>query len=194
MTHTEHGHRPRKLAMTIGGRGYRGEKFGGQGAHGHHRGGGRRGRLFGPGELRLVLLHLISETPRHGYELIKAIEELAGGAYAPSPGLVYPTLSMLADEGMTMEAEGGGARKAFAITDMGRAEVAERRDDVAALLERLKGVGEADAQRSSPPVARAVGNLMTVIRIRAASGELDRETAHHVAEILDDAARRIERL
>ena len=74
------------------------------------RGGGRR-RMFESGELRLVLLKLIADEPRHGYDLIRAIEELTGGEYAPSPGVVYPTLTMLQDMGLIEEAAGEGARK-----------------------------------------------------------------------------------
>ena len=65
----------------------------------------RRGRMFGTGELRLALLALINEEPRHGYELIKAIEEMTGGGYAPSPGAVYPTLQMLEEEGQIKQAK-----------------------------------------------------------------------------------------
>ena len=77
--------------------------------------GGRR-RLFDSGELRLVLLKLISDQPRHGYDLIRAIEELTGGAYAPSPGVVYPALSVLQDLGHIEGAEAESSRKAFSIT------------------------------------------------------------------------------
>lgn len=195
------------LAM-MGGRGF-GRGFGGgfsegwDGEHGGPRGGGRgrgggwgggRGRVFASGELRLVLLHLLGETPRHGYDLIKAIAELTGGAYAPSPGVVYPTLNLLTDEGAVTEQAGDGARKAFALTDAARAELAERAEEVAALVERLKALGEADSRHRAPPVARAMGNLMTALRHRAREADFDKETMHAVADILDEAARRIERL
>ena len=76
--------------------------FGGGRFGGHHRGGGRGGRLgrvFDHGDLRYVLLQLIAEKPRHGYELIKAIEEKFGGTYSPSPGSIYPTLTLLEELG-----------------------------------------------------------------------------------------------
>src|SRR5271154_3207307 len=122
----------------------------GRGSHGHHagprsgwsgrgegsrdwsedgpgfgRGGGRR-RMFDGGELRLVLLKLIADKPRHGYDLIRAIEELTGGAYAPSPGIVYPTLTMLNEMGLIEEPLADGARKQFAITPEGTAHLTER--------------------------------------------------------------------
>ena len=76
--------------------------------------------MFESGELRLVLLRLIADEPRHGYDLIRAIEELTGGEYAPSPGVVYPTLTLLQDMGLIEEARGEGARKPFQVTDEGR--------------------------------------------------------------------------
>ena len=88
-------------------------------------GGRRRRRMFGSGELRLVLLKLVADEPRHGYELIKAIEELTEGAYAPSPGTIYPTLSLLEDEGAITQAAGDETRKAYEATDAGRSELEE---------------------------------------------------------------------
>lgn len=170
-----------------------GPGFGGR--RGRH--GGRGGRMFGPGELRLLLLLLLDEQDRHGYELIKAIEELAAGAYAPSPGVVYPTLSLLVDEGMIAEVPGEGARKAFTITDAGRAELAPRLEEAKAIVQRLGDFGkaraDAEGRTGSPPLRRAMANLMIALRHRAGRG-LDEPTAHQIADILDEAARKIERL
>lgn len=158
------------------------------------RGGGRgRGRMFAGGELRLVLLRLVAEQDRHGYELIKAIEELTGGEYAPSPGVVYPTLSLLVDEGLLAEVAGEGSRKAFTVTEAGRAELAEKAGEADALVERLKAFGEQRQRHSSPPVRRAMHNLKVALGQRLMGG-LDDGVAHQIADILDEAARRIERL
>src|ERR1700756_5735136 len=96
-----------------------------QGRHGPEGGfegrGGRRRRLFESGEFRLVLLKLIEEQPRHGYDLIRELEARSGGAYAPSPGVVYPTTTLLLDMELVAEAAGEAGRKLFAITDAGRA-------------------------------------------------------------------------
>jgi len=168
------------------------------GPHGFGRGrrgpGGRGGRMFGTGELRLLLLSLLAEQERHGYELIKAIEELTGGQYAPSPGVVYPTLALLVDEGLIAEVPGNGARKAFAATDAGRAETVARADEAAAITARLKGVGEAGGRQASPPVMRAMANLRMALRGRISAPGFETETAHAIAEILDEAARKVERL
>jgi DNA-binding PadR family transcriptional regulator len=164
------------------------------------RGGGGRGprgrrRMFDGGELRLVLLALIEKEPRHGYDLIKAIEEMTGGQYAPSPGVVYPTLSLLEDAGLIASAETEGSRKAFRITDAGVAELTDKREEADALIARLTEAGEEREQRAGgPQIGRAVGNLMAAMAHRLASGEVDAEFKHQVAEILDEAARKIERL
>jgi DNA-binding PadR family transcriptional regulator len=75
--------------------------------------------MFGPGDLRLVLLALIEQEPRHGYDLIKAIETAFGGGYAPSPGVVYPTLSLLADEGLIAGVEDASGKRVFTVTEAG---------------------------------------------------------------------------
>ncbi|ARU16269.1 PadR family transcriptional regulator [Croceicoccus marinus] len=162
---------------------------------GDHRGRGRGRRMFGHGQLRLVLLELIGRQERHGYELIRAVEALTGGRYAPSPGAVYPTLAMLADEGLIAEAEGhaDSARKPFTVTEAGKAHLAGEAEKVAQIFARLKAMDEGDP-RESPPVRRAVGNLLVATRNRAQAAGFTDEVAHRIAAILDEAAGRIERL
>jgi DNA-binding PadR family transcriptional regulator len=115
--------------------------FGFGGRHGF--GGGdmiRAGRMLATGDLRLIALALIAEQPRHGYEIIKVLEEKTAGWYSPSPGIVYPTLTFLEEAGyVTGEAE--GAKKLYTITDEGRAHLDQNRDFVDAVLERLTALG-----------------------------------------------------
>ena len=157
---------------------------------------GRRGRrrVFEPGELRLVLLKLIADQPRHGYDLIRAIEEMTHGVYAPSPGVVYPTLTMLQDMGFIEESKGEGSRKAFAATDEGRAHLEEKADEVSALVERLEDLGSDQRKAGGAPIKRAVGNLLSALWHRVTRDEVDEQTLHDIAAILDDAAQKIERL
>ena len=194
------GRGPRGM-FTMGPRGWRGswgpfhfdirdDEFGGGG--GGRR--GRRSRMFGSGELRLVLLKLIADQPRHGYDLIREIEEITGGEYAPSPGVVYPTLTLLQDMGFIEEAAGEGQRKAFQITDEGRAHLDERKVAADELLERLKEHGSRRRRHHRPELGRAVGNLMTALRNRIAHDGWNDELLNEVVEILDDAAQRIERV
>lgn len=167
----------------------------------HRRGGGGGGggaRIFGHGGLRLVLLRLIADKPRHGYELIKAIEEQLGGSYSPSPGVIYPTLTLLEELGhVTVSADGG--RKLHTATDAGRAHLQERQGDVEALLDRIaqgaaqRGASAARAARPAP-IERAVHNLRHALHLRLAGEPLQTEQIHAIADALDAAARQIERL
>jgi DNA-binding PadR family transcriptional regulator len=155
---------------------------------------GRRGRMFGTGELRLALLALIADKPSHGYELIKEIEEMTGGAYAPSPGAVYPTLQLLEDEGAIEEAEAEGAKKPFAATAQGREELETRKDEVEGLMRRLGRHGERTTTVRSHDVFRAMGNLGSVLKNRARAGKLDEATINQIVDMIDEMAKRIERL
>jgi DNA-binding PadR family transcriptional regulator len=155
---------------------------------------GRRGRMFESGQLRLVLLKLIADEPRHGYDLIRAIEELTGGEYAPSPGVVYPTLTLLQDMGMIEEAPVEGARKPFQVTDEGRAHLEDTAGEVDDLFERLDSAGSHRRRSERPEIGRAMGNLMTALKNRVAQDGWNEELLNEVIDILDDAAQRIERV
>jgi len=155
---------------------------------------GRRTRVFDSGELRLVLLKLIADQPRHGYDLIRAIAELTGGAYEPSPGIVYPTLTLLADMGQIAEEAAVGARKSYTVTPEGTAQLDERKDEVAALFARLAALAEARERTDGGPVRRAMGNLRTVLTDKLSRDGIKQQTLHDAAAILDEAAQRIERL
>src|SRR5450755_317447 len=124
---------------------------------GHHIGRGRHGlgggrsdptdldlrRFFAHGDLRLVILRLIAEKPRHGYEIIKEIEERVAGAYSPSPGVIYPTLTLLEELGYVAVTPGEGARKLHAITEEGRAFLAANHQTVDALFARMEEANQA---------------------------------------------------
>ena len=120
-----------------------------------------------------VLLKLIADEPRHGYDLIKAIEEMTGGDYAPSPGAVYPTLQLLEDEGSIEEAQAEGAKKPFAATAQGLEELEDRKDEVKELMRRLGRHAERTTTVRSHDVFRAMGNLGSVLKNRAKAGKLD---------------------
>lgn len=158
--------------------------------------GGRSGRrrVFDAGELRLVLLKLIADQPRHGYELIRAIEELTGGSYVPSPGMVYPTLTMLDEMGHVAEVKSEGARKAFAVTAEGTAHLAERQAEVEALFARLAELATVSERTDAMPVRRAMGNLRAVLIHRLGRAGVQSATVHDAVAIIDEAAQRIERL
>jgi len=189
---------PGIFAMGMGrgwGRGW-GSGWGSDWGEGGGRGRRGRRRVFESGELRLVLLRLIADEPRHGYDLIRAIEEITHGTYAPSPGIVYPTLTMLEDMGLIDEVKvkGEGARKAFQVTKEGEDHLAENGEQVEALLERLKDLGSDERKAGGAPIKRAVGNLLSALWHRVTREDSDEGTLHKVAAILDEAAQKIERL
>jgi len=101
----------------------------------------RARRMLAQGDLRLVALALIAEAPRHGYEIIKLLEEKTADWYSPSPGIVYPTLTYLEEAGY-VTASTEGSKKLYTITDEGRAYLDSNRDLVDVVLDRLSALGE----------------------------------------------------
>ncbi|MFY8092541.1 MAG: PadR family transcriptional regulator [Niveispirillum sp.] len=170
--------------------------FGGQGRHGHPGRGGRHGRGFGHGGLRLVLLKLLEDRPRHGYELIKEIEERSQGRYVPSPGVVYPALSWLEDGGLIVIAAADDGRKLARITPAGTAFLAEQAAEVARLLAVMDGAG-AEQERGGiheyAALFRAMHNLKTSLRTRGLR-PLSKTETETIVDWIDELARKIERL
>jgi DNA-binding PadR family transcriptional regulator len=155
---------------------------------------GRRQRVFDGGELRLVLLKLIEEQPRHGYDLIREIEARSGNAYAPSPGVVYPTLTLLGDMGLVEEVKSEGAKKQLTITAEGRQHLAEKHEEVAAAMARLAALAAFTEKTDAAPVRRAMQNLKMALQQRLGDTSADKDTAFDIAALLDEVARKIERL
>ncbi len=172
-----------------------------EGGHGpRERGEGGRGRRGGPGrrvfdhgELRLVVLGLIAEKPRHGYELIRAIEDRLAGTYSPSPGVIYPTLAHLDELGHVALAQQGDARKPYAITPEGTAWLEANRTALNAALARMDHVRAAQGDGPAPAILRATENLKLALRLRLERGALGEEQVRIVAAALDEAATAIER-
>jgi DNA-binding PadR family transcriptional regulator len=165
------------------------------GARGPGRGGWRRGgRLFEQGDLKLVILRLLDEKPRHGYEIIKALEERAGGLYTPSPGTVYPTLALLEDLGYARAREADGGRKVYEITDAGRAHLAEHRSAADDLFDRLRGLGGGAIGAAMGELGAGVSALARAAFGAASRAGGDREQLRRVREILERAAQEIEQV
>jgi DNA-binding PadR family transcriptional regulator len=170
-------------------------RFGGhhRGDHRHGgRGGSRLGRVFDQGDLRYVLLGLIAETPRHGYELIKAIEEKFGGMYSPSPGVIYPTLTLLEELGYIRPETAEGTRKQYVITPEGTAFLAANQAVVDQIFARMAEIGQAFAGGPAPEIRRAMQNLEAALTIRLGRGPLTPEQVRAIAAALDGAAGAIE--
>ena len=178
----------RETSMAFGRRGGRHRQ------EGEGRGGGRRRRLFDGEALRLLALHLIGEEPRHGYDLIRALDERSGNAWSPSPGMVYPLLTMLSEMGLIAEEGQEGSRKRFALTAMGSAERDAAADEIARLLARLDGLASEAARIDPAPVRRAMHNLRAVLMERLRRDDATPETVFEAAALIDGAAQSVERL
>lgn len=162
----------------------------GQGRGGRHHGGARAlGRFFAHGDLRLVILKLIAEKPRHGYEVIKAIEDSVAGAYSPSPGVIYPTLTLLEELGY-VTAEADGAKKLYSITAEGLSFLTANRATVEALEARI---AEAGGGRGGRPqeVMRAMYDLKSALRARMSEGRLTAEQLDAISAAIDEATAKI---
>lgn len=186
--------------------GARGGFFGGRG-HGHDggapfedfdglrggRGGGRfGGRMFGNGDLKLLLLSLIEQQPRHGYELIRIIEEMFEGRYAPSPGAIYPTLTMLEEMGHAEVDADAGGKKRYAITDAGSAFLADNREQLEALNERLQATARTMSRMAVPMAIRKAMHALKFALMSHHRGWDAAETRRVIA-ILEKAAADIDR-
>jgi DNA-binding PadR family transcriptional regulator len=167
-----------------------------RGKFGGGSGAGRRGKRFAGDELRLMVLGLLAENaPQHGYQLIRAFADKSGEAYSPSPGVLYPLLTLLGDMGLIEEvASEGSARRSYALSEAGRAEAEAKQAEIDAALARLAAMGEEAGRADPAPVRRAMMNLRTAAIQRMTNGTADKDTAFAIAALLDEAAQKIERL
>jgi len=154
--------------------------------------GGDRERLFDSGELRFVILQLVAEKPSYGYEIIKAIEERLSGGYAPSPGVVYPTLTLLEEEGYATVSSAEGGKKLYTVTELGTEYLKSNQGIIKAIFGRMEQAGKAFNRGRSPQVMRAMMNLSMALRMRMSQGALSPEQIRKVAEAIDAAARVID--
>jgi DNA-binding PadR family transcriptional regulator len=143
------------------------------------------------GEIRYLVLDAIKERPRHGYEVIQHIEERAGGTYRPSPGVIYPTLQMLEELGHANVVDQAG-RKAYAITDAGRADLEQNQRSVADFYQRFDEEPWESYAEDLAEVMRRVGRLVKTFRQAARHSRLTPETIRAIRKVLDDAAAGIE--
>jgi DNA-binding PadR family transcriptional regulator len=153
-------------------------------------GGRRRRRLFDQGELRLVILQAISEKSRYGYEIIKALEEQLKGAYSPSPGIVYPTLTLLEELGYVTVTNREDGKKIHSITPEGVVYLEANKEALAATFQRI---AQTLNEQPAPQIVRAMENLKFALRLRLAQGPLAAADIEHIAAALDKAALQVEK-
>lgn len=180
------------LCHSHGGFGH-GPFRGGWRSHGRGGFGGREGRMFDGGELRLVILAMIAEKPRYGYEVIKELGERVGGDYSPSPGVVYPTLTMLEEMGYAATSQDPQGRKLYAVTGEGEKVLADNKAEIDAIFARF---GASDESRFAGfiSVRRAMLNLRATVRLRLRGRAASPEQIQAIVDALDAAAKTIERI
>lgn len=149
----------------------------------------RRRQWFGSGDMKYVILKLLREKPRHGYEVMKELGEQMHGCYSPSPGTVYPTLQWLEDEGLVRSQEVNG-KKVYEITDAGRTFLDEHKDVVEDIFDRVAETVEETLGGSMAEINQGVARLMKQVYRRGwRGGDVARK---RIAEILARAAKEVE--
>lgn len=161
--------------------------------HGHE-GGGRRQRFFGHGELRLVILDILTRNASHGYELIKAIESMTQGNYTPSPGVIYPTLDFLQDQGFITITEEENGRKKIAIAVAGQHWLDENLENLEHIQARIKARCVGFQLRKNPQMKRALDNFKAVLDLKVNQGELSDAQLRQIVGVIDRAALEITQL
>jgi len=156
------------------------------------RGGHRRRQWFGAGDMKYVILKLLRDKPRHGYEVMKELEERMHGCYSPSPGTVYPTLQWLEDEGLVVARDVEG-KKVYEITDTGRAFLDEHKDIVEDIFDRVTETVERTVGGSMGEVNRSLGQLVKAVYRTGWKTETD-VARKRIAEVLAKAKAEIEAL
>lgn len=157
---------------------------------GHWRG----GRMFEQGGLKFVILRLLDEKPRHGYEIIKELEERSGGRYTPSPGTVYPTLTMLEEMGFASSTVEEGGKKVYSITDAGRQHLTENKSAVDDVIERLAQVGASIFGEQMRTAHEAMGALGRTYMHATLHRTADPAYVTKVVEILKRASAELDAL
>jgi DNA-binding PadR family transcriptional regulator len=153
--------------------------------------GGREGRMFDGGELRLVILALIAQKPRYGYEIIKELGERVGGDYSPSPGVVYPTLTMLEEMGYASASQDPQGRKLYTVTAEGEKVLADNKAQIDAIFARF---GDNDSRFAGfISVKRAMLNLRSALQLRLRARDATPEQIQAIVDALDAAAKAVER-
>jgi DNA-binding PadR family transcriptional regulator len=181
------------------GHGFGGDDFGGPGFDGPRfgrRGFGRGGRerLFDAGDIKLVILRLLSEEPSYGYQLMKTMEQRLAGGYTPSAGVIYPTLTMLEEEGLISASTSEGSKKVYSVTPQGLEFLEANKQRIGELFMRLEEAGEEFRRGRSPELMKAFMNLRGAIWARLARGNATPEQIQKLSEIVHRAAKEIDGL
>jgi DNA-binding PadR family transcriptional regulator len=175
--------------------------FEGRGRHGfggHWRGRWERGfgggRLFDAGDLKLVILKLLSEQPSYGYQLMKTMEERLAGGYTPSAGVIYPTLTQLEEEGLASVSNSADNKKIYTVTPAGLQYLEENKQRIAELFARLDEARGGFERGRSPEMMKAFMNLRGAVMARVFRGNATPEQIKKITEAINAAAKAIDEL
>lgn len=176
--------------------GWRERPFDRESRHGFGgRGFGRGGeRLFDAGDLRLVVLKLLAEQPSYGYQLIKTMEERLGGGYTPSAGVIYPTLTMLEEEGLASVSTSENNKKVYTVTAEGQQYLEANKERIDELFARLELAGRGFRRGRSPEIMRAFMNLRGAVSMRMHREKVTAEQIKKISEAINAAAKAIDEL
>lgn len=169
------------------------DRFGGRGWGGFERGFGGRERLFDAGDLKIVILKLLSEQPSYGYQLMKTMEDRLAGGYTPSAGVIYPTLTMLEEEGLAA-ATVENNKKVYAVTDEGRAYLRSHEARAQGLFKRIDQAGKHFERERAPELMRAFEDLGHAVRARCSRNSVTPKLLQEIAEVIHGAAKAIDEL
>jgi DNA-binding PadR family transcriptional regulator len=168
--------------------------FGGRGPGGFGRGFGEgRGRLFDAGDVKLVILRLLAEQPSYGYQLIKTMEQRLAGGYTPSPGVIYPTLTMLEEEGLASSLTENN-KKIYSLTPEGTEFLESNKERIGELFERLEQTGRGFERGRSPEIMKAFMNLRSAVMARVSRESTKPEQISKITEAINAAAKAIDEL
>jgi DNA-binding PadR family transcriptional regulator len=167
--------------------------FGGLGRGRWERGFGG-GRLFDAGDLKLVILKLLSEEPSYGYQLMKKMEERLAGGYTPSAGVIYPTLTLLEEEGLASVSTSADSKKVYTVTPAGIAFLEENKQRLEELFARLEEARGGFERGRSPEIMKAFMNLRGAVMARVFRGNVTAEQIKKITAAIDAAAKAIDEL
>ncbi|WP_397216307.1 PadR family transcriptional regulator [Pantoea osteomyelitidis] len=153
----------------------------------------RREKILDASEIRLLMLHFISQQAAHGYELIKSIEDLSKGEYSPSPGIIYPNLTLLEEMDAIRVLDAQASRKAYVLNDKGRELLKTNKDNVSAIIERLSSLAVLVNNRSIPEVEQAIHQIKTALNSRLAQQDISLQTLQTIIAAMNEAAEKIGR-
>jgi DNA-binding PadR family transcriptional regulator len=154
---------------------------------------GSRERLFDAGDIKLVILKLLSEQPSYGYQLIKTMEQRLSGGYTPSAGVIYPTLTMLEEESLAAAAVENG-KKVYSVTSEGMEFLKANRRRIGELFERLDEAGRGFRRGRSPEVMKAFQNLRSAVKARLFRESVTPEQVRTIIEAINAAAKAIDEM